>query len=392
MTDSISSTATIKHQTHRNSYTSLSIPELPSTIAHINEEHFDELLSFLKAFTFLTTEEMDNADIQLTDIYAEGVAISVIAKPNDLEVSSNTQNHVVEDPKVYIDFAAPISQLSELQTQYILLKQRADKKLGKKSIKLTKQKFIVQNSYPVSKNMLRLTLTAPEINPSNLIPVSEAGYAYLFDLEHNVTNDNDRPSRSHCYYTLRKAWQTSDGMQAWVDVYLHGDTSGGNWARSLQPGNSVISKREFPEKVEHLRNGQALLIADETSIPTVARLLELWDNPLPPLILCITQDEDDQAYFDDVKIGNDITSDTENNVGSAFTVLPLVTGQVNSGRELATLIDSTLESYLSTHPLKIDKVWGALEAGTAKALRGLLRERFTLERTDSIIKVYWRKS
>lgn len=373
--------------TQANVYTPVDIPELAGTIAHINEEHFEELLGFLKAFTSLTIDEMDNADIQLTDIYAEGITVRVQSNES-AHPNANAKNLAVQEHDFFIPFTAPITQLSELQTQYILLKQRADKKLGKKTIKLTEQKFIVQDSYQVSKNMLRLVLTAAKTNTSNPIPINEPGYAYLFDLEHNVTDDCDRPTRSHCYYTLRKAWQTSDSMQAWVDVYLHGDTSGGNWARSLQPNDSVISKREFPEKVEHLSEGQALLIADETSIPTVARLLELWDNPLPPLVLCITQDEDDQAYFDNVQINTDhMSSDTDHK----FTVLPLVTGQVNSGKHLATLIDNTVGDYLATHPLKIDKVWGALEAGTAKALRRLLKQRLKLERADAVVKVYWRK-
>ena len=390
MTHSISS-AKNEPDIQSNVYTPLDIPELAHTIAHINEEHFDELLGFLKAFTSLTTDEMDNADIQLSDIYAEGIALRV--QPNDsAHPRADAQNTAVQYHDFFIPFTAPITQLSELQTQYILLKQRADKKLGKKTIKLTEQKFIVQDSYQVSENMLRLVLTAPETNTSNPVPVNEAGYAYLFDLEHNVTDEHDRPSRSHCYYTLRKAWSTSDGMQAWVDVFLHGDTSGGNWASSLQAGDSVISKREFPEKVEHLHEGQALLVADETSMPTVARLLELWDNPLPPLILCVTQDEKDQAYFDDVKINADnMSSDIESNTDNKFIVLPLVTGQVNSGKELATLIDNTVGDYLATYPLKIDKVWGALEAGAAKSLRRLLKQRLTLERADAVVKVYWRQ-
>ncbi|HSP85479.1 MAG TPA: siderophore-interacting protein, partial [Psychrobacter sp.] len=307
-------------------------------------------------------------------------------------------------------FITPITQMDELHTQYIALKQKADKKLGKKTIKLTKQSFIVQDSHMVSKNMRRLILTVPHLNAtgdtsnpqqSNSIPINEAGYAYLFDLEHNRSvsqitaegvDNSVQPARAHCYYTLRKAWQTSDGVQAWVDVFLHGDTSGGNWARSLQAGDTVISKREFPEKIEHLREGQALLIADETSMPTVARLLELWDNPQPPLVLCVTQDAADQTYFDRVKLdANIINTNAANQQNTHFTVLPLVTDQVNAGRALADLIDTTLSDYLTTHPLHIDKIWGALEAGTAKALRGLLQQRHGLARADSVIKVYWRK-
>ncbi|WP_201595609.1 siderophore-interacting protein [Psychrobacter vallis] len=397
-----------KSPTQADSYTILTFPEIADAMAHINEEHVDELLGFLQVFTSLKSDELVGANVQLTAVYAEAIALQI---QFDDTKKTSTQTR---EQTFFIPFIAPITQMEELNTQYILLKQKADKKLGKKTIKLTKQRFVVQDSRMISKNMLRLILTVPHLNAigdtsnhhrSSSVPINEAGYAYLFDLEHNrsvakIPNEgadnsidkSEQPERAHCYYTLRKAWQTSDGVQAWVDVFLHGDTSGGNWARSLQAGDSVISKREFPEKVEHLREGQALLIADETSMPTVARLLELWDNPQPPLVLCVTEDAADQTYFDTVTLGTDsINNNAANQQDNHFTVLPLVTNQVNAGRALADLIDKTLADYLTTHPLHIDKFWSALEAGTAKALRGLLQQRLGLARADSVIKVYWRK-
>ena len=388
-------------------YTLINDPEITNIIAHLNEEHLDELLGFLGVFTSLSLNELNNIDVQLTAIYSEGIEVQVQPK-NQEQQPTDSQNKTLYDQTFFIGFATPITEPDELQTQYILLKQRADKKLGKKSIKLTKQTFIVQDSYRVSKNMLRLTLDVPalslpalsENDPSNTnptsIPMNEAGYAYLFDLEHNViasnhinsgVKDSSHPARPHCYYTLRKAWQNSDGLQAWVDVFVHGNTPGGNWATALQAGDTVITKREFPEKVEHLRDGQALLIVDETSMPTAARLLELWDNPKPPLIVCVTQDAADQSYFDDIKINHDVKGSIDGN----FTVLPIVIGSINSEQSLATLIDSKLSDYLTEHPLQIDKVWGALEASTVKALRPMLRERFDLSRAEVIVKVYWRQ-
>ncbi|WP_350642904.1 siderophore-interacting protein [Psychrobacter sp. HY3-MNA-CIBAN-0198] len=388
-------------------YTLINDPEVTNIMAYINEEHLDELLGFIKAFTPLSVDDVDNLEVQLTAIYAEGVALQI--QPKNLEKQpTDSLDTNLYDQTFFIGFAVPITQLDEFQTQYILLKQKADKKLGKKSIKLTKQTFIVQDSYRVSKNMLRLTLDVPalslpalsENDPSNTnptsIPMNEAGYAYLFDLEHNVIasnhinsgiKDSSHPARPHCYYTLRKAWQNSDGLQAWVDVFVHGNTPGGNWATALQAGDTVITKREFPEKVEHLRDGQALLIVDETSMPTAARLLELWDNPKPPLIVCVTQDAADQSYFDDIKINHDVKGSIDGN----FTVLPIVIGSINSEQSLATLIDSKLSDYLTEHPLQIDKVWGALEASTVKALRPMLRERFELSRAEVVVKVYWRQ-
>lgn len=424
----LASTENIDNQ--NSQYTPLNDPEIASVVAHINEEHLDELLGFLSAFTSLSTTELDLVDAQITDIYAEGIAIQTFLKSSEIQ-PAGAHNTSLDDQTFFIAFAAPISQLDDLQAQYILLKQRADKKLGKKTIKLTKQVFDVQNSYRVSKNMLRLELSMPSLNSdtplintaqlsnakgatsSMSVPTNEAGYAYLFDLEHNAmtdalmtdstdgnkasdykTNDSEkenvRPARPHCYYTLRKAWQADNGIRAWVDVFLHGNTPGGNWAATLQAGETVVTKREFPEKVEHLRDGQAVLIVDETSMPTAARLLELWNNPTPPLVICVTQDAGDQSYFDTVKMRSCLNCDTENSSNNYFTVLPIVTNQPNSGAELATLIDRELGDYLTNNPLKIDKVWGALEANTAKALRPLLKDRLELSRTDVVVKVYWR--
>jgi NADPH-dependent ferric siderophore reductase len=440
--------ASTENTNNQNSqYTSLNDPEIAIVVAHINEEHLDELLGFLNAFTSLSTAELDLVDAQITDIYAEGIAIQTRSKNSETQ-QTDAPNNSIHDQTFFIAFATSISQLDDLQGQYILLKQRADKKLGKKTIKLTKQVFDVQNSYRVSKNMLRLELSMPSLDSdtplnntaqlsnakgatsSTSVPTNEAGYAYLFDLEHNAmtnalmndsTDDNKadnhksddsekeniRLARPHCYYTLRKAWHADDKIRAWVDVFLHGDTPGGNWAAALQAGETVVTKREFPEKVEHLRDGQAVLIVDETSMPTAARLLELWNNPTPPLVICVTQNPDDQSYFDTVKIrsgidniGNDnnnTDSDTNNDCNTEsrednhFTVLPIVTNQPNSGAELATLIDSKLGDYLTDNPLQLDKVWGALEANTAKALRPLLKDRLELSRTDVVVKVYWRQ-
>ncbi|MEL0619286.1 SIP domain-containing protein [Psychrobacter proteolyticus] len=422
--------ATTESTDNQNSqYTPLNDPEIAGVVAHINEEHLDELLGFLNAFTSLSTADLDLVDAQITDIYAEGIAIQTHPKGSENQLD-DAQNSSLYDQTFFIAFAAPISQLDDLQAQYILLKQRADKKLGKKTIKLTKQVFEVQNSYRVSKNMLRLELSMPSLSDtplnkaaqlsndkgaknSTLVPTNEAGYAYLFDLEHNATTsalmadstdgnkasdyktngsekENVRPTRPHCYYTLRKAWQADDRIRAWVDVFLHGDTPGGNWAAALQAGETVVTKREFPEKVEHLRDGQAVLIVDETSMPTAARLLELWNNSTPPLVICVTQDAGDQSYLDTVKMRSGLDCETESRKDDHFTVLPIVTNQANSGAELATLIDSKLGNYLTDNPLQIDKVWGALEANTAKALRPLLKDRLELSRTDVVVKVYWR--
>lgn len=141
--------------------------------------------------------------------------------------------------------------------------------------------------------------------------------------------------------------------------------------------------REVPEKLAHLNQGQALLIADETSIPTVARLLELWQNPIPPLVIYITQQASDQDYLNHREVNELIDHKLE--------ILPLVIGDINQGQPLAQLIDNTLKNYLAQHRVVIEKIWGAIEVSTSKALKALLKQRLKLDRSDMIVKGYWRK-
>jgi len=124
-------------------YTPLNAPELKDIISHINEEHIDELLGFLQVFTPISTAELNNIEVQLTTVYAEGIDIQVQSK--NVEYQSITdQNQFDQSQSFFIAFADSITHPDELQVQYIVLKQKADKKLGKKTIKLTKQVFDVQ--------------------------------------------------------------------------------------------------------------------------------------------------------------------------------------------------------------------------------------------------------
>ena len=176
------------------------------------------------------------------------------------------------------------------------------------------------------------------------------------DHSRNHSKDSDQPLQR--YYTLRKVWQNSSNSSvlAGIDVYIRGDTAGGNWARALECGVQIKTVREYPEKIEHLSEGQCLLICDETSLPTVANLLENWQNPLPPLIIAITNDPEDIRYLHTLTLNH----------------------QLRHNAQFAKL------------PLKIDKVWGALEAADIKALRQQLKSTLGLSSQDMVIKVYWR--
>ncbi|MGE6572471.1 siderophore-interacting protein [Psychrobacter namhaensis] len=390
---------------HDINKTPLAITDKDQFVSHINEEHQDELAMFINAFTKKSMREYEVATIK--EIYSDGILLEVITPTTDnntagtLQAKSPVSGHTFAATHTvtnhhFIHFTSPISDSVALQEQYITLLQKSASQLGKRTIKLQEQRFTVMNGYYASPNLYRLVVTAPASTPLN-----HPGYAYLFELDSdgllapnnesvdNISADNesvnqDKPLQR--YYTLRKAWQDSDSgaVQAWIDVYVHGDTPGGNWARSLTRDMQIKSVREYPEKTEHLTEGQCLLICDETSLPTVANLLENWQNPLPPLVITITNDPEDVSYLHTLKLSDQLRQDAcflQNNL------LHIVNAPKTG---LAAQIVTLLQTQLTTMPRKIDKVWGALEATDIKSLRPKLKATLGLSRQDMVIKVYWR--
>ena len=375
--------------------TPLAIADKAMFIHHLNEEHQDELAMFINAFTSASVGEYDI--VSITELYPDGLLLDVMTmnryqnNSNALKDSSSTNNRLSENissinHQYFINFFVPISDAETLHEQYIALLQSSATKLGKRTIKLQEQYFSVIDSYYVSSNMYRLVVTAPDN-----IPLNHPGYAYLFELNSDVfstlndeSSNNDKPLQR--YYTLRKAWQDpiSLSVQAWIDVYIHGDTPGGNWARSLACGMPIKTVRDYPEKTEHLSEGQCLLICDETSLPTVANLLENWQNPLPPIVIAITEDPKDISYLHTLNLCPCLGHDERFLQDNLLHIIKTPT------TEIPEQIMSLLNARLMTLPLKIGKVWGALEAADIKSLRQQLKATLGLSRQDMVIKVYWR--
>lgn len=360
-------------------------------IDHVNEEHQDELAMFINIFTKASIRE--NSVPSIVELYSDGMLLALTSIDNN---QTDPENAPHPTEQYFVHFTSPVVDAASLQEQYITLLQRAATKLGKRTIKLRDQFFTVMDGYYASPNMYRLLVTAPDNTPLN-----QPGYAYLLDLnasftaskldssERSVSNDSDNTDEFqgvYRYYSLRKAWQDADSssVHAWVDVYIHGDTSGGNWAKSLDTGMKIKSVREYPEKLEHLIDGQCLLICDETSLPTVANLLENWQNPLSPLVIAITNDSKDINYLHDITLSEHLSKDEHFRQDNLLHIIN------TPATALTEQIMTTLNSRLTTTPIKIDKVWGALEAANIKSLRPQLKSVLGLSRQDMTIQVYWR--
>lgn len=334
--------------------TPLDMADKDQFINHVNEEHQDELAMFIKAFTTTTESEYDIASIK--ELYTDGILMDVTTPNHNNDTLANT---ATLSSQYFINFTTPISESMTLQEQYITLLQTSANKLGKRTIKLQEQRFTVINGYYASPNMYRLVVTAPDNTP-----LSHPGYAYLFELDSDGLSARKNHSRDHSkdsdkplqrYYTLRKVWQDSSdsSVQAWIDVYIHGDTAGGNWARALDCGVQIKTVREYPEKTEHLSEGQCLLICDETSLPTVANLLENWQNPLPPLVIAITNDREDSSYLQTLTLSHQLRHDAHFLQDNLYHLINTPT------TDITEQIMALLNTKFVRLPLKIGKVWGA---------------------------------
>lgn len=360
-------------------------------IDHVNEEHQDELAMFINIFTKASIRE--DSVPSIVELYSDGMLLALTSIDSN---QTNPENAPHPTEQYFVHFTSPVVDAASLQEQYITLLQRAATKLGKRTIKLRDQFFTVMDGYYASPNMYRLLVTAPDNTPLN-----QPGYAYLLDLnasfaaskldsgERRDSNDSDNTDEFqgvYRYYSLRKAWQDADSssVHAWIDVYIHGDTSGGNWAKSLDTGMKIKSVREYPEKLEHLTDGQCLLICDETSLPTVANLLENWQNPLSPLVIAITNDSKDINYLHDITLSEHLSKDERFRQDNLLHIIN------TPATALTEQIMTTLNSRLTTTPVKIDKVWGALEAANIKSLRPQLKSVLGLSRQEMTIQVYWR--
>lgn len=351
---------------------------------HVNDEHQDELALFVEAFA--DTKLSNDMAVVVAEVYSNGLLLE--ASVQNVEALPNHKVEMLSDgiSQFFIEFENVIDETITLKSQYINLLQVASKKLGKLAIKQQERYFTVIDGYYASPNMFRLVVAAPADTPLN-----HAGYAYLFEMNTDVSISHNSAAASEKlqrYYTLRKAWQDAETqqIQGWVDIYIHGDTSGGNWARAVQAGTQLKSVRDYPERIAHLNDGQCLLLCDETSMPTVANLLENWQNPIAPIVIVMTNDGAELSYLQEIELSQtlaEINSFKQDNIVHILNTPSI---------DLPDAIISAIDTRLEDGSILIEKVWGALSAADAKILRRQLKTKFDLSRQDMVMKVYWRTS
>lgn len=365
-----------------NKYTPIdNIDKKMDIIDHINDDHISEILSIVRGYTDF--KQIDS--VKLIDIFEEGMLISINA------------NNGCEERFI------PFLLKGDLEENVLYLAYNAMVKLGESPIGSKKQYFKVIETQAISLNMTRIIVKSTASFPEN-----QPGYAYLLSLKkleripQKAQKDSKKlskikqwlyklflwrvkklPSEQRVermlafakntrYYTLRKACKSTGESNifdiGYIDVFIHGETAGGIWAKNLKQGDIIYSISEMPERCDGLDNGQAVLIADETSLPTVVALLENWKNPISPYVICITQNITDQEYLPD-----SIVPDPQK-----LFRLPAQ----NTGQDVVTLLQSIPE---------IDTAWGAIENLESRIVRKYLRDERNLRGECNRVKGYWVK-
>lgn len=294
---------------------------------HVNEGHVPELLLCARAFTPVSQP----SHAQISAVYAEGVQLEVT------DATGNTSH--------FVAYRVDAHPHAALQATVVAAQQ----KLGVKSEARVAHWKVLENRI-LTPHFRRLVLDLGDDTRTDWQP----GYSCRFDVP---GQQHGRP------YTLRRI----AGNQTEVDVYCHHNTLGSQWAEGLQVGDPVTIRGGRREGLPDFSTGTALLLGDETALPTIAALLEGWADEFPVRVLLEVGDEAEQRYLDDVRLPPQCHVSWLPRVGE-------------SGTSIGKVLDS-----LETPPAV---VWGALEVDSAKSLRKQLQAEYP--QAEVRITGYWR--
>lgn len=351
---------------------------------HVNQDHRKELLIIAQTYG----KNNDIHDAMIADIYEEGILLH----------THTSSSSIKQD--LFIQFELK----GDLEEQILYLAYNSFAKQKIEFSNNAKQFFEVVAKSQVSPNITRLT-----IKSQTPLPNYYAGYAYgfilkvlekapviqlstsnksgtlknLFDrgflwlMKHLSTQKRQKLiesiNKDVRLYTLRKAFAYDSNSEdlhfGYVDIFTHGNSLGSQWVQQLNAGALISSRTETDDKHEHLHEGQAILIADETAFPALAGILDFWKNPIPPIVILLSADAADFAYFDDFSFPENSN-------------LQKITRSVNEqGSQTVELLKTFTQ---------LDQVWGALENNAAKQIRHYFRNERKLAGRNNHIKGYWR--
>ncbi len=356
-------------------------------IEHINQDHRDEVLSIVQVFT----DHTDATSATLIDIFEEGAELQVL-----LPALSES-----------VDVFVPFQITGDVEEKLLYQAYSAMAKQGKALSDSRRQFFEIVDTRSLTPNIIRLTIASDA-------PLPEHSPAYAYGFLLNAT-EKQKPRASKKasaptdgkktrwqrisdsallwvmkklssknrkkmirgmnkgirYYTLQKAWHSGDNDfcdRGYVDVFLHGETKGSQWAATLKKGDVISSRVEYADNHDNLHAGQALLIADETAYPALLGVLQAWDNPVSPFVIILSEQKEEQAYFSD------------DDIAVAAETIRIVCPPSEQGAHVIEAL-SSLPSFSTT--------WGAFEKDASKNVRAHIRAHTDITGQNNRIRAYW---
>lgn len=214
-------------------------------------------------------------------------------------------------------------------------------------------------------------------------------YGYLAGLELLKRRQVKRPNKIQSvgivekrYYTLRQLGSAEESLEKQlehrfsgeVDVYIHDDTPGSLWAKSLKAGDEIYIDHHYHETIKHMTVGQSLLICDETSMPSVAAVLERWQETTCPVVIQITNHDTERSYFDEVVLPPPLKN-------------KLTIHHVNAhkSQDVAQSVIDIIEEQQVT----IDCAWGAIGSKDYRAIKKYLKQVHGLKGKCNRVRAYW---
>lgn len=182
------------------------------------------------------------------------------------------------------------------------------------------------------------------------------------------------------YYTLRQVYKPNiakenNALIGEVDIYIHEGSPGSEWAKSLKTGDMIYADNDYEETIKIMTIGQPLFICDETSMPSVAAMLERWQVDTVPIVISITNERVDFSYFDDVKLPESLQDKLE-----------IIYINAAESEDLAQAVIEQIKAQ----DKKIDCAWGAIGKEDFKPIKRYLREEHDLKGKINRVRAYWR--
>lgn len=239
-------------------HTPLMGSEIQEIIAHLNDDHTEELLYCVRAFT--PQREAERAELR--QLFSDG-----------FEVDCASQRY-------FVPFVAGDSLEEQLRATSL----EAMKRLGVWPPRRVAHWRLEKNEQ-LGANFRRLTLHLNGDDRRDWRP----GDCCRFDVAEGET---PRP------YTLRRV----DAGRVLLDIYSHDGSPGSCWAEGLQPSETVTARGERHELFPDFAVGETWLLGDETALPTIAALLEGWEHLHPLHVLLSVRNVGDRAYLNEVTL------------------------------------------------------------------------------------------